>query len=69
MVAGARGRSARAEIIVYPGANHEFDRASGSLQLRAGPVRSVEPSGRAHRSANPTARTDALTRVPQWLAR
>jgi len=27
MVAGAHGRSARAEIVVYPGAHHDFDRA------------------------------------------
>lgn len=69
MVAGAHGRSARAEIIVYPGAGHEFDRADGSLRLRAGPARSADPPGRARRGANPAARADALTRVPQWLGR
>jgi dienelactone hydrolase len=69
MVAGARGRSARAEIIVYPGAHHEFDRIDSPLRLRTGLVRSANPSGRAHRGTDPAARTDALKRVPEWLAR
>ena len=55
MVAGARGRSARAEIVVYPGAGHEFDRADSPPRVRRGP--------------NPAARADALRRVPLWLAR
>jgi dienelactone hydrolase len=65
MVAGAHGRSARAEIVVYPGAGHEFDRTNA-------PSRSPgtgEPSGRVHRGGNPAARADALRRVPLWLAR
>jgi dienelactone hydrolase len=69
MVAGARGRSARAEIVVYPGAHHEFDRADSPLRLRTGLARTADPSGRAHRGTNPAARADALKRVPQWLAR
>jgi dienelactone hydrolase len=69
MVAGARGRSARAEIVVYPGADHEFDRANSPLRLRTGLARTADPSGRAHRGTDPTARAEALKRVPQWLAR
>jgi dienelactone hydrolase len=69
MVAGALGRSARAEIIVYPGAHHEFDRADSPLRLRTGLARTADPSGRAHRGTNPAARADALKRVPQWLAK
>jgi dienelactone hydrolase len=69
MVAGARGRSARAEIVVYPGAHHEFDRPDSPLRLRTGLVRTADPSGRAHRGTNPAARADALKRVPQWLAK
>jgi dienelactone hydrolase len=69
MVAGARGRSARTEIIVYPGAHHEFDRADSPLRLRTGLARTADPSGRAHRGTNPAARADALKRVPQWLAK
>ena len=67
MVAGARGRSARAEIVVYPGAYHEFDRANAPIRLRTGLVNTVDPSGRAHGGTNPAARSDALKRVPQWL--
>ncbi len=69
MVAGARGRSARAEIVVYPGAHHEFDRADSPLRLRTGLARTADPSGRAHRGTNPAARADALKRAPRWLAR
>jgi dienelactone hydrolase len=69
MVAGARGRSARVEIIVYSGAHHEFDRANSPLRLRTGLAHTADPSGRAHSGTNPAARADALKRVPQWLAR
>ncbi len=69
MVAGARGRSARAEIVVYPGAPHEFDRANAPLRLRTGLARTADPSGKAHRGTNAAARADALKRVPQFLAR
>ena len=69
MVAGARGRSARVEIIVYPDAHHEFDRADSPIRLRTGLVNTVDPSGRAHGGTNPAARSDAFTRVPKWLAR
>ena len=67
MVAGARGRSARAEIVVYPGAYHEFDRANAPIRLRTGLLNTVDPSGRAHGGTNPAARNDALKRVPEWL--
>jgi dienelactone hydrolase len=69
MVAGARGRSARVQIIVYPGAHHEFDRANSPIRLRTGLVDTVDPSGQAHGGTNPAARSDAFARVPQWLAR
>jgi dienelactone hydrolase len=69
MVAGARGRSARVEIIVYPGAHHEFDRANSPIRVRDGLAHTPDPAGRVHSGTNPAARTDALKRVPQWLAR
>jgi dienelactone hydrolase len=69
MVAGARGRSARVQIVVYPEAHHEFDRADSPIRLRTGLVNTVDPSGRAHGGTNPAARNDAFTRVPKWLAR
>jgi dienelactone hydrolase len=69
MVAGARGRTARVQIVVYPEAHHEFDRADSPIRLRTGLVNTVDPSGRAHGGTNPAARSDAFTRVPKWLAR
>ncbi|MGA8611187.1 MAG: dienelactone hydrolase family protein [Xanthobacteraceae bacterium] len=69
MVAGAHGRSARVEIIVYPGAHHEFDRANSPIRLRTGLAHAEDPTGRAHSGTNPAARADALKRVPKWLAR
>jgi dienelactone hydrolase len=69
MVAGARGRSARVEIVVYPDAHHEFDRANTPIRLRTGLANTADPSGKAHGGTNPAARSDALKRVPQWLAR
>ena len=69
MVAGARDRSARVQIVVYPGAHHEFDRANSPIRLRTGLANTVDPSGRAHGGTNPAARTDALKRLPEWLAK
>ena len=69
MVTGARDRSARVQIVVYPGAHHEFDRANSPIRLRTGLVNTVDPSGRAHGGTNPAARSDALKRVPEWLAK
>jgi dienelactone hydrolase len=69
MVAGARGRSARVQIHVYPGAHHDFDHPNRPLQVRTGYAFSVDGSGRIHTGTHPAARADALRRVPQWLAR
>jgi dienelactone hydrolase len=69
MVAGARDRSARVQIVVYPGAQHQFDRANAPIRLHTGLMNSADPSGRAHSGTNPSARNDAFRRVPQWLAR
>jgi dienelactone hydrolase len=69
MVAGARGRSARVEIHVYPGAHHDFDHPNRPLQLRTGLAFSADGSGRVHSATNPAARADALKRVPEWFGR
>ena len=69
MVAGAKGRSARVAIHVYPGAHHDFDHPSRPLQERAGLAFSVDGTGRVHSGTNPTARADALKRVPEWFER
>jgi dienelactone hydrolase len=57
------------QIVVYPGAHHEFDRANTPIRLRTGLVNTADPSGRAHGGTNPAARNDAIKRVPEWLAK
>ena len=69
MVAGARGRSARVTIHVYPGAYHDFDHPNRPVQVRTGLAFSVDGSGRGHSGTNADARADALKRVPEWLNR
>jgi dienelactone hydrolase len=69
MVAGARGRSARVEIHVYPNAHHDFDHPNRPLQLRTGLAFSADGSGRVHSGTHPAARADALKRVPEWFSR
>jgi dienelactone hydrolase len=69
MVAGARGRSALASLMVYPGAYHEFDRPDFPLRELGGLAYTADGSGRAHIGTNAAARTDALKRVPEWLMR
>ena len=67
MVAGAKGRSALAALVVYPGAHHEFDRPDYPLRELTGLPNTADGSGRAHIGTNAAARADAMTRVPQWL--
>ena len=69
MVAGARGRSARASLVAYPGAYHEFDRPDYPVRELTGLAYTADGSGRAHIGTNAAARADALARVPKWLAR
>ena len=69
MVAGARGRSARVTIHVYPGAHHDFDHPNRPLQVRTGLAFSVDGTGRVHSGTHPAARADALKRVPAWFQR
>lgn len=69
MVAGARGRSALATLVVYPGAYHEFDRPDYPARELTGLADTADGSGRAHIGTNAAARTDALMRVPEWLTR
>jgi dienelactone hydrolase len=66
MVAGARGRSAGTRIIVYPGAQHNFDHPGQPLAQLAF---TSDGAGRAHVGTDPGARRDALKRVPAWLGR
>ncbi|HEX2655120.1 MAG TPA: dienelactone hydrolase family protein [Xanthobacteraceae bacterium] len=69
VIAGARGRSARASIIIYPGAHHDFDHPNRPLRQQSGLGFTVDASGRAHSGTDPAARADAIKRVPEWLLR
>ena len=69
MVAGAKGRSARISIMVYPGALHDFDHPDRPPQIRTDYAVSADGTGRIHIGTNFAARADSLKRVPQWLAR
>ena len=69
MVAGARGRSAGTSIVVYPGTYHDFDHPNRPIELRNGYASVADHSGKFHTGTNPSARADALKRVPQWLSR
>jgi len=68
MVDGARGRSALARIVVYPGALHDFDRTNFPPQAIDGGADPALPE-RGHLGADPDARADSQKRVAEWLAR
>src|SRR6202035_2679111 len=59
----------RSAVAFYPGAYHEFDRPDYPVREVTGLANTADGSGRAHIGTNAAARTDALMRVPEWLAR
>ena len=68
MVDGARGRSALAQIVVYPDAYHDFDRANLPMHAIPGTGDAAAPE-RGHIGTDADARNDAKKRVAEWLAR
>jgi len=68
MVDGARGRSALARIVVYPGASHDFDRANLPLHAIGGASDQSLPE-RGHVGTDTDARADSQKRVAEWLKR
>jgi dienelactone hydrolase len=68
MVDGARGRSALARIVVYPGALHDFDRANLPVHALAGTSDAALPES-GHLGTDAEARADSQKRVAEWLAR
>ena len=68
MVDGARGRSALARIVVYPGAYHDFDRANFPLHAIGGTADAAVPE-KGHVGTDAEARADSQKRVAEWLAR
>lgn len=65
--ASARGEAV--DIKLYPDAFHDFDHPGRPLTQRSDLAFSADGSGKAHAGTNPAARTDALERVPAFLAR
>ncbi len=68
MIMGARGRSAMATLLVYPGAYHDFD-TKEKVQERTGITNTSSATGRVHVGGDELARADAFKRVPAWFAR
>jgi dienelactone hydrolase len=66
MVDGARGRSALARLVVYPGAAHDFDRNNVPLH-RIGTEPDEPETGQV--GSDPAARVDAQKRVAGWFDR
>lgn len=69
MIEGARGRSAKVDVITYPGAHHAFDHPDLPLRLRTGLAYTPDGSGKAHEGSDPDARADSIKRVLEWLGR
>jgi len=67
MVDGARGRSALARIVVYPGAYHDFDRADVPPHPLAGTTDTDLPE-RGHLGTHTEALAGSQKRVAEWLA-
>lgn len=69
MVAGARGRSARAAIVKYKGAHHLFDREHLPLRQLRGVAFAPDNAPRVTVGTNNEARADAFRRIPEWFSR
>jgi dienelactone hydrolase len=67
MIDGARGRSALARIVIYPGAYHDFDRRNLPMQVNAASSDGGSPE-HGHLASDPVARADAQKLVTEWLA-
>lgn len=68
MIEDARGRSALAQIVVYPGAAHAFDRQGEAIHL-SGMASVNMPLSHRQQRGNLRARADSRKRVADWLAR
>lgn len=66
-VDAARNAGGHAEIVVYPGAHHDFDHPNLPLGVRRGLAQTVEGTGEAHVATDPAAREDAIRRVLAFL--
>ena len=69
LVDAARNSGAPADIVLYPGAYHDFDHPNLPVRTHNGLVYTGNGRGVAHTGTDPAARADALLRVPAFLAR
>jgi dienelactone hydrolase len=69
LVDSALARGEPMSLKLYPGAYHDFDHPSQPLTRRDNLAFTADGGGRAHAGTDPTARLDALARVPAFLAR
>ncbi|ACA18925.1 dienelactone hydrolase [Methylobacterium sp. 4-46] len=65
----ARAEGSPVELVVYPGAYHDFDAPNLPVRERRGLAYTVNQDGVAHVGTDPAAREDALRRVPAFLGR
>lgn len=69
LAAAAKTGGEPVSIVVYPGAFHDFDHPHLKVHVNEGLAYTAEGEGIAHSGTDPAARTDAVARVPQLLAR
>ncbi|HVO84677.1 MAG TPA: dienelactone hydrolase family protein [Syntrophobacteria bacterium] len=65
----ARQAGAPVEIVIYPGAHHDFDAPNQPLTVRSGLAHTVRQDGQTTVGTNAAARADAIERVRALLAR
>lgn len=69
LVSAAQAAGEPVDIVGYPGAYHDFDHPNLPVHTIDGLAFASSGTGTAHTGTNPAARSDALTRVPAFLAR
>jgi dienelactone hydrolase len=69
LAVASRRNGADVELVVYPGALHDFDHPDRPPTRRTGLAFTADNSGEALVGTDPAARSDALARVPAFLAR
>ncbi len=63
----AQGRGEKVELVVYPGALHDFDHPRLEIRERSDIAYSATGTGKATVGTNPAAREDAIKRVKAFL--
>lgn len=69
LVKAARDRREPVDVVVYPGAYHDFDHPNLPVRVRRNLAYTAGGTGTAHIGTDPAARADAIRRVPDFLAR